>query len=126
MHAVGAKQEAARGMITLTPRHAYQETTVSVIVASVNPHRLGFSGAREAAFSIELDRAAIGDQNVLVKPLVFRNQSAQDFRPDPLTLAIGMNKQMRVVDDKKAIREGFAEADQLIVHPCGNYAVRIS
>lgn len=77
-----------------------------MIVTVVDPHGLRVPGSREAAFAIELSGAAVGQQNVLVETLVFRHESAQDFRSDSLTLMIRMIRQMGVIDDEKSIREG--------------------
>ena len=45
-----------------------------VIVAGINPHWLGVAGAHKAAFPVELDRSAIGNQYVLMKALVFGHE----------------------------------------------------
>ena len=42
----------------------------SVVVASVNPHRLGLSSPLKTTLAVKLDRPAIGQQRMLMKAIV--------------------------------------------------------
>lgn len=90
-----------------------------VIVAGVDPHRLRLASPSEPALTIELDRAAVRNEHMLVKAFVALHQAPHQFRSDTAPLIFGENKQVRIVDNEVAIRNGVAESDERDVIPGG-------
>ena len=96
-----------------------------VIVAGVNPHRLGFAGADEPALFVEFGGLAVRNENLLVKSIVPRHQHAHELPANATALVIGMNDEMRVVDDEVPVGDGIGEADERVAVPCGDERMAI-
>jgi len=96
-----------------------------VISAGVDPHGLGLSGLGEAAFFVEGDGVLVGDEDALVKVLVFGEEACDNFFADALTLVGGMDEEVGEVDDEVAVGDGVAKANEVFVVPGGNEGVRV-
>ena len=77
--------------------------TDGVVVACVNPHRLGFTRARESTLAVEIHRSCIGNQHVLVESLVARHEPPHEFRADAPTLVVRQHEQVRIINDQVTV-----------------------
>jgi hypothetical protein len=59
-----------------------------VIVACVNPHRLGLSGTHKSQFLIEFHRPPFGNQYMLMKVLVSVLQKLHQCRADTVAVIL--------------------------------------
>lgn len=86
-------------------------------MARINPHRFGLSGALETELAVEVESATIGGEHVLMKALVTSHKSAHKLGADAAPVIIGMDEKMWVIDDKVAVGNGVAEADETLTMP---------
>lgn len=91
-----------------------------MIVTGVNPHRFGFAGAFEAAFSVEIQGLGIGHNDVLVKVSVAGDEHFHDLFSNSAMAIFGKDKEMRIVNHEMAVGNGIAEADQSRSIPGGD------
>ena len=95
-----------------------------VVVPCINPHRFGLSSALETELAVEVESASIGSEHVLVEAFVASHESAHKLSADAAPLIIGMDEKMRVIDDKVAVRNGVAEADETLAVPSRDERMR--
>src|SRR5688572_11785168 len=94
-----------------------------MVVTGVDPHRFGFPGAFEAAFTVKVDGLGVGHDDVLVEIFVARDEHLHDPRADTAAAVLRKDKEMRVIDDEVAIRNRVAEANEPAVIPGSNKRV---
>ncbi len=95
-----------------------------VVMASVNPHRLRLSGVLKTELAVEIDRPPIGGDHVLMEAFVASHESAHQPGANTAPLIVGMDKKMRVIDDKVAVGDSVAEADEALAVTCSEERMR--
>src|SRR5262245_12206684 len=96
----------------------------SMVMACVNPHRLSLACALESALAVEIQRAAIRNQHVLMKSCVTRHEMAHQLGADATSLILWQHEQMRIVNYQMAVRDGVAESNKSAVIPCCEKGMR--
>lgn len=95
-----------------------------MVMASVNPHRLGLSGTLKTELPVEIKSPSIGNDHVLVEAFVASHESVHKPGADTTPLVVGMDEKMRVIDDKVAVGDCVAEADETLAVPCREERMR--
>src|ERR1051325_9949783 len=95
-----------------------------VVVAGINPHRLGLTRSLESALPVEIPSAPIGDEYVLMKSIILLHESVHQLGADAAALVFWQHEQMGIVNDQIAIRNCVAETDELCIIPGGHERVR--
>ena len=68
---------------------------LSMVMALINPHRLGFSCTRKSTLLVEIDGPPIRDQHMHVKGRILLLKPSYYLRADPLSLKFGKDNQVR-------------------------------
>lgn len=76
----------------------FGDISLLMIMARIYPHEFGLAGSLEAALSMKLQCAAIGDQHLLMKSVVPCHKPAHQLRTDPTSLILGQHQQVRIVN----------------------------
>jgi hypothetical protein len=84
---------------------------LSVVMASINPHRLRLPGSLESTLAIKIQSSAISDKHVLVKSLIPCHKPSHKFGADATTLIVWKHEHVGVVNDQITIRDGVAKPD---------------
>src|SRR5437870_2581811 len=93
-------------------------------MACINPHRLGLAGALESALAVEFYRPSVSDEHVLVKTIVTSQEHLHQARPNAALLILWKHKQVWVVNDEVAVRDGVAQSDKLSASPSRDQRMR--
>ena len=96
----------------------------SVVVAGVNPHRLGFAGALETVFTIELHGTPVRYEDVLMKSLVTCQEHLHQSRANAAPLVLRKHEHVGVVNDEVSVRESVTESNQAVAIPGGDERMR--
>jgi hypothetical protein len=83
-----------------------------MLCAFENPHWHGFPSALESATPVEPGGVGFGDQHVLMKPAIAVHEAFHDLSANALTLILGENEKMRIVNHKRFVRNRIAEANE--------------
>lgn len=94
-----------------------------MVVAVVNPHGDGRAAARKAESFIELHGSSVGEKNLLMESRVLPNKHPNQLGANTAALVIGVNEEMREVDNEVPVGNGVAETDERVVMPCGDECV---
>ena len=88
-----------------------ENSSLIMIVAGINPHRLSPPGSLKSALAVELNGPAVGDQQVLMKASVTRQETPHQFRADPTLLIFRVHQQVRIVNDEMTVGNRVAKSD---------------
>ena len=97
-----------------------------VLVSFEDPHGLSAAYFAETVLLVEVGCSSVSDDDLLVEILVRRGQAAHQLTADSSALVVRVDQQVRVVDDKVAVGDGVAEADEAIVVPRRNEGVGVA
>src|SRR5688572_5380213 len=76
---------------------------LSVIMACINPHRLGLTRSLESALAIKVYRSTVSNKHVLVKPIVVSHEHPHQLCSYAAALVIWEHNQVRIIDDQIAV-----------------------
>jgi len=89
----------------------------SVIMACINPHRLGLAGTLKSTLAVEIHCATVGEERVLVEVFIRGHKSSHKFRPNTMPLIFRQHEQMRIKHHQVPVRDRVAESNERGVSP---------